>query len=44
MATQSLDGGRLILWQGRPGTGKTYALGALGRAWRDRLFAQVSAA
>jgi len=35
MATRGLDGGRLILWQGRPGTGKTYALRALARAWRD---------
>ena len=35
MATTSLDGGRLILWQGVPGTGKTYALRALARAWRD---------
>ncbi len=35
MASKALDGGRLILWQGQPGTGKTYALRALARAWRD---------
>jgi hypothetical protein len=27
-------GGRLILWHGEPGTGKTYALRALGWEWR----------
>jgi hypothetical protein len=27
-------GGQLILWHGEPGTGKTYALRALGREWR----------
>lgn len=27
--------GRLVIWQGAPGTGKTYALRALARAWRD---------
>lgn len=27
-------GGRLLLWTGAPGTGKTYALRALCRAWR----------
>ena len=26
--------GRLILWQGEPGTGKTHALRALARSWR----------
>lgn len=30
---QSLQDGQLILWQGVPGTGKTYALRALTRAW-----------
>ncbi len=35
MATRGLDGGRLILWQGAPGTGKTYALRSLARAWRE---------
>lgn len=28
-------GGRLLLWHGPPGTGKTYALRALGWEWRD---------
>src|SRR5262245_61803245 len=28
-------GGRLILWHGEPGTGKTYALRALGWEWRS---------
>jgi hypothetical protein len=27
--------GRLALWHGAPGTGKTWALRALGREWRD---------
>jgi hypothetical protein len=29
------EGGQLLLWHGDPGTGKTYALRALGWAWRD---------
>lgn len=29
------DNGKLLLWHGEPGTGKTYALGALSYAWRD---------
>lgn len=29
------DTGQLILWHGPPGTGKTYALRALGYRWRD---------
>jgi hypothetical protein len=29
------EGGQLILWHGAPGTGKTYALRALGWEWRD---------
>jgi hypothetical protein len=28
-------GGQLLLWQGEPGTGKTYALRALAWRWRD---------
>lgn len=31
----SLPPGRLMLWHGAPGTGKTWALRALGREWRD---------
>lgn len=30
---ESLATGKLILWHGPPGTGKSYALRALGRAW-----------
>jgi hypothetical protein len=30
----SLEQGRLMLWQGKPGTGKTYALRALANEWR----------
>jgi hypothetical protein len=29
------EGGRLILWHGRPGTGKTYALRALAHQWKQ---------
>src|SRR4051794_12694302 len=29
------EGGRLLLWRGAPGTGKTHALRALARAWGD---------
>ena len=36
MAHDSLpDGGRLILWHGEPGTGKTNALRALAHEWRE---------
>lgn len=27
--------GQLLLWQGEPGTGKTWALRGLTRAWKD---------
>lgn len=30
-----IDGGQLVLWQGEPGTGKTFALRSLMDAWRD---------
>lgn len=33
MATRAPDCGRLILWRGEPGTGKSHALRALARAW-----------
>jgi Domain of unknown function (DUF5925)/ATPase family associated with various cellular activities (AAA) len=33
MATRAPDRGRLILWRGDPGTGKSHALRALVRAW-----------
>ena len=36
MALPSVAGtGRLMLWTGAPGTGKTYAIRALARAWRS---------
>ncbi len=28
-------GGQLVLWHGRPGTGKTFAIRALGQHWKD---------
>jgi hypothetical protein len=33
----AVQGGKLVLWHGQPGTGKTYALRAWGRACRDFL-------
>jgi hypothetical protein len=35
MRVREPERGRLILWHGVPGTGKTHALRALGRAWRE---------
>ena len=35
MITNAPDRGRLILWRGEPGTGKTHALRALARSWRS---------
>ncbi|MGH8013959.1 MAG: AAA family ATPase [Candidatus Binataceae bacterium] len=32
---ENLKGGRLMLWHGRPGTGKTYALRALAYEWKS---------
>lgn len=32
---EATSGGKLILWHGEPGTGKTYALRALCQAWRS---------
>jgi hypothetical protein len=34
-AAPAKDGGRLLLWHGAPGTGKTYAIRALAWAWRE---------
>ena len=32
--TPPLDGGKLLLWHGEPGTGKSYGIRALMREWR----------
>jgi len=32
--SKDLAGGRLMLWHGKPGTGKTYAIRALARQWK----------
>ncbi len=35
VSSTNLEGGRLMLWHGKPGTGKTYALRALAHEWRQ---------
>jgi hypothetical protein len=35
LAAKQPGGGSLILWHGPPGTGKTHAVQALAKAWRD---------
>ncbi len=35
VSSRAPEGGRLILWHGPPGTGKTTALRALSRVWSD---------
>ena len=35
-ATPADLNGQLVLWHGEPGTGKTYALRALGHQWREK--------
>jgi hypothetical protein len=35
LCSANLEGGRLMLWHGKPGTGKTYALRALAHEWQQ---------
>ena len=35
LSSANLERGRLILWHGKPGTGKTYALRALAHEWKQ---------
>lgn len=34
VSPDSVDGGKIIVWHGKPGTGKTWALRSLAQAWR----------
>jgi hypothetical protein len=40
LATRDPERGRLILWRGAPGTGKSHALRALAREWKEWCSAQ----